>query len=374
MPNRYSDELATYTGQSILSGMATGATTGATLGTVFGTLGSFIGAGLGAIAGILGSAIGISGRINEYRNTRDSLLNDRMEVTVTRNNLILDAQRSISGFRTDFDNIYGKGAYDAYDELFNNIFSMPSGSMSVSDLLESLSTDQLSGDITTAVGGKLSEAALNGTLSAQDINSAYLEYIAEQIRSADTSIGLQFEAQSYRENAMISDYYDSIDQYNLQMSLQFYNAFMRQRSANLENASALGEAETMQATSGIRQIGGGANSSIVQKFQNDLSEAAYYSTLGYALKQYQGQMDTANNNLINEVYTIRNENAQMSEEILNEYFSSMNKYYGQLINSFYRPIADAEGSITEINEEIEDINAVIGDGKNNSMFEEVDYF
>lgn len=375
MANRYEEDYDSYKDSAIAGGLVSGFTTGASIGGSIGGALGIPGALIGGfIGGFIGGMIGIvkgDERKKEYRNQRELLMNDRMEATVNRNYLIQDAQRSISSFRQSFDSTYGEGMYDTYGELFGNIFNMSAEQMDVSSLLESLSIDTLSGDITTAVGGKLSEAALTGTLSAEDINAAYLEYMQEQIRSANTVIGMQFEAQSYRENSLVRDYYDSIDQYNMQVAQQFYNSFLQQREANISLEMAMGEASAQQANSGIRQIGGGAGSTEMQKFQKDLSDAAYYATLDYAIRSYQMQGESANNNLIDQIYGIRNENAIMTEQFTNDYFNSMNQYYGELINSFYRPIEDYEGSIEEINDEIRDINEVLRD--KGSIYEEVDY-
>lgn len=309
------------------------------------------------------------------KENRNLLLSQREELTRQRNRYISSAQRSISSFRTEFDNSYGEGMFDTYDALFSKVLDLPSGSDTVLTLLSSLSLDNVSGVIGTEVGGKLSEEALTGVISASDINSKYLEYMQNQIQDSETAIGLQFRSQTLRERSILSSYYDSIDQYNLAVAKQFSDAFFQQRQTNIGLAESLGQAETAQAASGIRQTGSGNNQVLIQKFQSDMSNAAYYSTLNYAIRQYEGQMSTMNTGLSEQIAQIRNENAQLTEQLTNEFFSTMNDYYGGLVENYYYNILDAEEGVEELNKDIADHSEAIWFENKGEMHQSMDdYF
>lgn len=341
---------------------------GATIGAAFGWVGALVGGLIGLVGGGLLGLFDRNEKIEEYKGLRDTAIVNMNEATELRNNLITDAQRSITGFRTKFDNAYGEGMYDTYDALFKRIFNLPSGSETVSGLLESLSLDSVSGDISSIAGGKLSKSALTGSISANDINSAYLEYMQERIRDSETAIGLQFRSQSYRENALIRNYYSSMDDYNLQIAQQFSDAFLSQRSTNAGLAGALGEAESAQASSGLRQTESSHALTAQQQFQQDLSDAAYYSTLDYMTGQYMSGVSSVNTGLIDSIYQIRNENAQLTEQFTSDFFDSMNDYYGSLIKDYYRPISDYEGEIDEYREQIDEYTEAIGDEEDMEEF------
>lgn len=335
-----------------ISSTITGASTGLGILTAAGVAGASlwwaapIALGLGFIA-TLGQQSQLHDQIEAAKAQRESY-NEQ------RNQLISGAQREITTFRNTFDSTYGEGMYDTYDELFSRILNLPSGTQTVSDLLSSLSIENVAGTITTKTENMLSDAALSGTISASDVNSTYLEYMQSQIRDAETAIGLQFQSQTIRENAILRDYYDSIDQYNLAVAEELSNAFLQQRQNNVSLASSMGEAETAQAGSGIRQIGSGTNLTGLQQFQHDMSNMAYYSMLGFTLRQYEGQMNTLNNGLVEQVSIIRNENAQMTEQFTNDFFNSMNAHYGQL-NEYYYNISGYEGAIDELSDNINEM-------------------
>ena len=170
-------------------------------------------------------------------------------------------------------------------------------------------------------------------------------------------------------------YYDSIDQYNLAVAKQFSDAFFQQRQTNIGLAESLGQAETAQAASGIRQTGSGNNQVLIQKFQSDMSNAAYYSTLNYAIRQYEGQMSTMNTGLVNQISQIRNENAQLTLQFTNEFFSTMNDYYGGLVENYYYNILDAEEGVEELNKDIADHSEAIWLDNRGEMHQSMDdYF
>ena len=366
--NPYAKDINSTGWQSGVNSSISLALQGATIGAAFGWIGALVGGAIGLIGGGFLGLFDKNKKIEEYKGLRDTAIVNMSEATELRNNLITDAQRSISGFRTKFDNAYGEGMYDTYDALFKRIFNLPSGSETVSGLLESLSLDSVSGDITTIAGGKLSQAALTGSISASDINSAYLEYMQEMRRDSETAIGLQFRSQSYKENAIIRNYYSSMDDYNLQVAQQFSNAFLSQRSTHVGLAGALGEAEAAQASSGLRQTESSHALTSQQQFQQDLSDAAYYSTLDYMIGQYMAGTSEANTGLIDSIYQIRNENAQLTEQFTSDFLDSMNDYYGSLIKDYYRPISDYDGEIDEYKDQIRDYTEAIGDEEDMEEF------
>lgn len=349
----------TETSMNQLNGMMSGAAAGAAALSWAGPVGSVIG---GLLGGLFGGLFSMWSDNERYKSMRNDYMLQREEITQQRNTLIATAQQTIGDTRIEFDATYGEGMYDIYDELFQNILNLPSGTKTVSDLLESLSLDNVSGVINTEVGGQLSLSGAIGSISAADVNSAYLEYMQNQIRDADTLIGLQFQANSQRERSALANYYDSLDQYNLQLAQQFSNAFLQQRQSNLSLEGAMGDASMAQATSGIRQTGSGTNLTAVQKFQRDLSDVAYSSTLSYMIRAYGMQGETMNRNLFDTIYTIRNENLVMTKQFTNNFFSSMNRFYHDLTNSFYYGIKDAEESIDALNKEISSLSDAIGGG------------
>ena len=324
---------------------------------------------LGPIGLILGAAtLGISlwQSQTNLRNERELLLSQREEITRQRNRYINSAKQSINAFRSDFDSTYGEGMYDTYDDLFTKILNLPAGG-TVSDILESLSLDNVSGVVNTEIGDRLTAAAMTGAISASDVNSRYLQYMQETIRNGETAIGLQFQQQTQKETSLINSYNDNINQYNLALAEQFSNAFLQQRTANVGLASDMGEASTAQAASGFRQMGGGQNLTAIQQYQQDISNAAYYSTLNFAIRQYEGQMGSMNRGYIEQIAAIRNENAILTEQFTSQFFSQMNSYYSNL-TGVAGNIMDAEESIDVLNQDIREHSAAIWfDGRGNNV-------
>ena len=347
----------------------TGATLGATLFASSAAAGP-IGAAVGLVVGGLMGLFTHFAKQRQYEGLMNDMIINRAETVEQRNELITQAQEYINTTRVSFDETYGKGMYDQYNELFKSVLGMPSDSQTAMDLLSSLSLDSIEGQITSSVSGK---NIVNGVISASDVNSAYLEYMMNSIKDADTAIGLQYEQASYQENSLIRDYYDSIDQYNAQVAQQFASAFLQQRQTNISLEGQIGEAATAQASSGLRSVGSGNNLSAIAQFQKDLSDVAYASTLDYMIASYGTQMKAATNNLIDEVYTSRNNIAIMDKQVMSNFFSTMREHYSNLNNSFYTNIKKAEETIKEQNELIEDYSEAAGKG-HNAHYEEIDDF
>ena len=347
----------------------TGATLGATLFASSAAAGP-IGAAVGLVVGGLMGLFTHFEKQRQYEGLMNDMIINRAETVEQRNELITQAQEYINTTRASFDETYGEGMYDQYNELFKTVLGMPSDSQTAMDLLSSLSLDSIEGQIASSVSGK---NIVNGVISAADVNSAYLEYMMNSIKDADTAIGLQYQQASYQENSLIRDYYDSIDQYNAQVAQQFASAFLQQRQTNISLEGQIGEAATAQASSGLRNVGSGNNLSAIAQFQKDLSDVAYASTLDYMVASYGTQMKTATNNLIDEVYASRNNIAIMDKQVMSNFFSTMREHYSNLNNSFYTSIKKAEETIKEQNKLIEDYSEAAGQG-HNAHYEEIDDF
>lgn len=347
----------------------TGATLGATLFASSAAAGP-IGAAVGLVVGGLMGLFTHFEKQRQYEGLMNDMIINRAETVEQRNELITQAQEYINTTRVTFDETYGEGMYDQYNELFKAVLGMPSGSQTAMDLLSSLSLDSIEGQITSSVSGK---NIVNGVISASDVNSAYLEYMMNSIKDADTAIGLQYQQASYQENSLIRDYYDSIDQYNAQVAQQFASAFLQQRQTNINLEGQIGEAATAQASSGLRSVGSGNNLSAIAQFQKDLSDVAYASTLDYMVASYGTQMKAATNNLIDEVYASRNNIAIMDKQVMSNFFSTMREHFSNLNNSFYTSIKKHEETIKEQNELIEDYSEAAGQGRN-AHYEEIDDF
>lgn len=347
----------------------TGATLGATLFASSAAAGP-IGAAVGLVVGGLMGLFTHFEKQRQYEGLMNDMIINRAETVEQRNELITQAQEYINTTRVTFDETYGEGMYDQYNELFKAVLGMPSGSQTAMDLLSSLSLDSIEGQITSSVSGK---NIVNGVISASDVNSAYLEYMMNSIKDADTAIGLQYQQASYQENSLIRDYYDSIDQYNAQVAQQFASAFLQQRQTNISLEGQIGEAATAQASSGLRSVGSGNNLSAIAQFQKDLSDVAYASTLDYMVASYGTQMKASTNNLIDEVYASRNNIAIMDKQVMSNFFSTMREHFSNLNNSFYTSIKKHEETIKEQNELIEDYSEAAGQGRN-AHYEEIDDF
>ncbi len=360
MPNKYESYYGWTVGNSITTNSLSWAATGATMGAVGGPLG----AGIGAIVGFLGGLIfgGFQGdaqakqQLNEWSA---QARNSRMEATVARNRTIQSAQRMISNTRNSFDSVYGEGMYDEYDELFQTIFNLPAGTQTVSDLLESLKFDTVSGKITSSVYDSMASSSLSDVLSLKDINANYLEYMKQQIHTSDTVLGMQFAYNTEQENMMIDSYFDNIDQYNLQLAQQFNQAFLQRRSELASAEMAMGEASAAQASSGMRQTGTGTNTTNLQKFQNDLADVAYASSINYMLRMYQMQGKRSNADLLADVYAIRYQNEMTTKEALNASIEGYNEAREEQINAA-ETIKDLEGTIEEYNDQLDEIHKQLG--------------
>ena len=332
---------------ALSAGAAISATTAAWLGPV----GLVVGFGLGGLLGAWQESERNRSLFYQYKN-------ERAEATRYLNRNIVNAQSLINRTRTSFDMTYGEGMYDQYDDLFQTIFNLPSGSQTVSDLLESLTISTTSGKvehISNALSN-MTRSALTGSLSLQDINAEYLNYMKQQIHTADTVLGLQFQANTARENQIVSAYFDSVEQYNLQLAQQFDQAFLQYRTENIQNEMLEGEAAVAQATSGMRQTGTGTNMTTMQQFQTDLANVAYASSLSYQIKAYELSMEATNRDLINEIYQIRNENAITTQQALEASVNQYNQARDEQ-REYYYNIKDYTEAIEEYNDEMREASS-----------------
>ena len=156
----------------------TGATLGATLFASSAAAGP-IGAAVGLVVGGLMGLFTHFEKQRQYEGLMNDMIINRAETVEQRNELITQAQEYINTTRVTFDETYGEGMYDQYNELFKAVLGMPSGSQTAMDLLSSLSLDSIEGQITSSVSGK---NIVNGVISASDVNSAYLEYMMNSIK------------------------------------------------------------------------------------------------------------------------------------------------------------------------------------------------
>ena len=362
MANTYKKRIESAATNSMISTGLSWATTGASIG---GGLLSGWGGLIGGIAGLLGGMwfgweSGKNQARQEIRDLATEAQNDRMEATDIRNQNIQDAQRFISRTRDKFDTTYGAGMYDQYDELFQTIFNLPAGTQTVSDLLESLSTDSISGSITTSADSSLIGSSISDTLSLSDINAGYLDYMRQQIHTADTILGMRFRYNTERENQMIDSYLDSVEQYNLQLAQQFDSAFLQRRMEQASEAMAMGETAVAQANSGFRQTGSGTNLTAIQQFQNDMAEVAYSSMVSYQLRGYQLSMERSNTELVNEVYSIRTENAMTTQEALEGSIEGYNAAMDEAWK-YQGAIDEGEEEIEEYNTNLDEMYEALGD-------------
>lgn len=325
----------------------------------FTSAGASIGGGLGAAIGFLiGGALGGFGayqsqqqKQNElYEEARDDLEENRIQLGSaldSRTSIIKEAQGYISNTRSSIDSIYGEGTYDIFDSLFTTIFDMPDGS-SLSDVFENASVSSYEGIAGTA-GGTTDAMSLN------DISAGYQEYLKSIIRRA----GGKYELYDQQEKNLINNYFSNIEQYRLEMSKQFVDTFMQKVESDVSGATDMGSTEVAQANTGFRQTGGGTALTTYQQFQNDLADMAYSSSLNYALRQMQLQMENANTSLIAGVNQIRTENAISVRDELLGLINNYNEWNSDLSESF-DAVESIEGSVDEILDENEDIYEFLG--------------
>lgn len=341
----------------ILSGAGTGAGIGASIG--WDPLSKGVLAGVGAVIGIIfGGASANSKYKNQLRDQRESLINQRDSAQSDRNDLIYSGKSLVNSTRTSIDNTYGAGVFNEFNDLFAQIFNMPAGTSTLSTFLSNMQYDKVGGIIESSVldGGFSS----GGQMSLADISNSYLEYLRGQIGSANTAFGLQIQGLESQENYLISDYFNAVDSYNQQIAEQFSSAFLNRKSEQASGEQALGSAAVEQASSGIRQeAGSGANLTNLQKFQNDLADIAYASSVDFMVKSYELNMKNSTTSMMQQVESIRRQKNQSTLEaitgVINEY-NKMNTNAGSTISQ----IGKQQEFVEETNKDIIDINKYLG--------------
>ena len=360
MPNKYESYYGWTVGNSITTNSLSWAATGAAIGSFAPGIGTAIGAVVGFLGGLIfGGFQGDAQAKQQLNEWSAQARNSRMEATVARNRTIQAAQRMISNTRNSFDSVYGEGMYDEYDELFQTKHNQPPPTQTETEQLESLKFDTVSGKITSSVYDSMASSSLSDVLSLKDINANYLEYMKQQIHTSDTVLGMQFAYNTEQENMMIDSYFDNIDQYNLQLAQQFNQAFLQRRSELASAEMAMGEASAAQASSGMRQTGTGTNTTNLQRFQNDLADVAYASSINYMLRMYQMQGKRSNADLLADVYAIRYQNEMTTKEALNASIEGYNEAREEQINAA-ETIKDLEGTIEEYNDQLDEIHKQLG--------------
>lgn len=370
MANKYTEMINSSKKEGMLSGITTGIATGSSIGGTIGSAFGSIGTGVGSLAGgLIGGFLGLftgwaekeTDTRNEIKTEREKFQNQMEAEQEYRNKLISDAKSVISKTRSSFDTTYGEGMFDQYDELFAKIFNLPEGSSTTSDILENLSYDRFSGEISSSVYGKTTEDALVGSMSINDISKTYLEYMGQQLANADTLFGMQMEYSTRQQNALIEDYYSTIESYMYEMSNQFRSLSSEMRTSDISGQTALGEAALSQATSGIRQEG--QTLTTMQQFQNDLASVAYASSLNYMIKNIEMQGRNANRSLIGEINDIRSQESMSIREQLENMINSYNEY-NQGLKDRYDAIKESEDTIKEYDKEIDEMTEALGDNYN----------
>lgn len=333
-------------GNSALTGLATGASIGSSLGPAGTVVGAIIGAAGGWLSGLLSDKSRQEAEkqelYSEAQADRKTYYNYLSQVEDTRSSYIKDAKLFISNTRSSFDNKYGEGTYDMFDELFATIFNLPANGSTVSDVLENASIDKYV-EISGTAGATLE------SMSLSDISAGYQEYLTSVIKQADGSYALATQ----QEKNLVNSYYADVSSYALEISNQFQNAFLQKISDNAEAASSLGSAQVQQASSGLRQTGSGTNLTKLQEFQNDLADVAYSSSLNYMTSYYESVLKNINTSLITNVSQIRNEISISASEQLNDLINSYNKSNSQLVGQLEN-IEDSEKDYQEIQESIKE--------------------
>lgn len=363
---------SSQTFSDIFSGFSSGLVAGAATGN---GVAAFLGGLAGAFTGWIGSIFKRQSHNDQVaaavEANKKTMMSERTGVTVDRNKAIRDARNFISNTKNSFDTTYGSGMFDQYDAIFMNILGQnPSDSLST--LLSNMQYDKVSGEINTRLAGKVSDTVLNATFSLSDINSEYLTYLQEQLRAQDTVFGEQMSIYSQEEANAYSNYYDDVYSMNLQFAQQFESAFFNQQSTNISQAMSLGSAEVSDATSGFRNTGDGSTQSSLQKFQQDLSDVAYSSTMKYMLAQYGINLKSANNNLMQTSYEIRNNIRLSTKQQLNNLVDAVNQTQQENIKS-YDTVSGYEEDIDYMNEQIEEDNKYLDNG-NGKETEEMDNY
>ena len=344
-------------GEGILSGVASGAGTGAVVG--WDPVSKAVGAGIGAILGAFFGGFSARKKHNQQiKDQRESLINQRDAAQSARNDLIYSGKTLVGTTRSNIDSTYGAGTFNEFNDLFAQIFNMPAGTSTLSTFLDNMQYDKVGGLIESSVldGG----FSMGGQMSLTDISNSYLEYLKGQIGSANTAFGMQIQGMESQEKYLVSDYFDSVDAYNQQVAQQFSSAFLNRKSEQVSGELSLGQAAVEQASSGIR-VDGASSATLtnLQKFQNDLADIAYASSIDYMIKSYEMNMSNTNSSMLQQIESIRRQKNQNTLDAITSIiggYNSMNSSAGTTMGK----IKDQQEYVEETNKGIMDMNAYLG--------------
>lgn len=346
------------------SAVATGTSAAALGGPLW-----WVGAIVGATTGILLGGWSEEERIKAEREK--VLIRAETDRATNLNNLeatfedwkdyIDDAQGYISSTKASIDSVYGEGTYDLFDELFATIYNIPESQGTLSDIFENASVDSYV---------ELKNLDSNESLSLTDISKGYQEFLRGLIMNANG----EYELSTQRERNLVRGYFEDINQYRLQLSKQFNDAFLEKISSNIDASTAMGSASATQAQSGFRQTGGGTALTSYQQFKNDLADMAYSSGLNYLIGIMGAQLKAQNNSLIASVNQIRTENAISSQKELLGLIGSYNTSNSKL-NEYGDIIETSQDTVTEIEADINEIDAFLDEhNRNHEEYRREDYF
>lgn len=350
---------------------AAGAGVGASIG--WDPISKGVGAAIGFIGGLIFGGLHSNNKYKQQvRDQRESLINQRDSAQSARNDLIYSGKTLVGTTRSNIDSTYGAGTFNEFNDLFAQIFNMPTGTSTLSTFLDNMQYDKVGGVIESSVldGG----FSMGGQMSLSDISNSYLEYLRGQIGSANTAFGMQIQGMESQEKYLVSDYFDSVDAYNQQIARQFSSAFLNRKSEQVSGELSLGQAAVEQASSGIR-VDGASSATLtnLQKFQNDLADIAYASSIDYMIKSYEMNMSNTNSSMLQQIESIRRQKNQSTLDaitgIINGY-NSMNSNAGTTMGK----IKDQQEYVEETNKDIMDANEYLkGSSSNDNKKFEVIY-
>lgn len=335
------------TGTQLVSGAAAGTLGALTWGGALGFAGLIIGIGLG----IYSHNQAQDAKIEQYMIRREAATRDR-------NRAIRDFKRVYSATKTDFDTKYGSGLFDTLNLDFQKLIGI-TNDKALASVLTEMSYDNVSGKITTYLSDVITDAErdkfTSNTFNLQDFGKEYIRVLGENLRKADTEFGLQMQSLSEQEKSLIEDYQGAMAEARLQIANSFRDAFFNRQSQLISEHSTMGQASVAQATSGLRQTDSGANLTIQQEFQMDLSKVAYVSAMDYYIQQYTVSAENRTRQLMSNRYQIRNSIAQgtkAAQAAINSAIQQANENTIATMDT----VKSKEGEVDVYNEAISDAN------------------
>ena len=265
-----------------------------------------IGAGLGAIAGIAANVFGwYTPNEDTYKGQLESirLLSGQKAISAmeNKNKMTSSLKRQVNATRASYNDTYGAGKFEEIEQSVMGLLGMKNTTV-LSQVIAGLQYDNVAGEMKTRlVNSEFGEGIydesditklLEANFSLSDLGAAYTDYIYETYMNADSSIGDAARQISADEADALQSVEMNEKEMQGQLAQQFLSAFFGQQSTDISNASALGSAQSEQASSGIKMSKSTANASKMQKFRSDLAKATYAATLEYYESQVQSQLES----------------------------------------------------------------------------------